>query len=501
MIRSATNLKRILEHLEITNVSLARGVSVDASLVSRWLNGQRQLKLSSDTLNSLAEFLLDRIIRTNSTDWLKHQMEIDGLVFDCASAESLFAGLRVWLSVDGIDVSKTLDLIPQAARVQTDPARDHVRTGDVEIVLFLESIINSLPAGSRIDIHLSKEDIGIVLHEAISRMLLDSIMNNGSKIRLLITMSSDVTAMSRLLDRYTQAMVEGFLSVAVVHGMTQDVINQATFIFENRLVFIVCETPKSIAPPIGIPTYDASFIKESKKSFEHTYNYSHPLLRRYDDNLARNVLDIMYYEFTTPGDLDIIKDNINPLYMTTDAYNQFLGTLGNKGKQLKWRAETFARYKTGMDENLGNGTVFREMISLKRLNQIIIDGMCKMPAIYFFGTGLVSLNAAGCLSTLEGYIGYLNRFANFHLVVLDEISDLNENNCWHIKQNSHWMLNGWNKDESIILYTDQLMLMHEFQSRYNEIWDKSHYSEGRRKQTIATLQDSIARLKANHDLA
>ena len=83
-------------------------------------------------------------------------------------------------------------------------------------------------------------------------------------------------------------------------------------------------------------------------------------------------------------------------------------------------------------------------------------------------------------------------------VILDEISELSEKNCWHIKQNSHWMLNGWNKDEHIILHTDQLMLTHEFQTRYDAIWNKSQYSGGRREQTKKILRESIRQLKETH---
>ena len=501
MKKTATNLKRILEYLDITNVVLARAINVDASLISRWLNGQRQLKFSSDILNSLTEYLMDKVLRTKNENWLQRQMELDGLTFDYTSSGDLQKGLKIWLSSDGDDVSKTLDLHPAITNIKADNSENHVKTGYVEISVFLEKTLASLPSGTQIDIHLSNEDTGILLHESISRILFNSMIKSHFQIRLLISLASDTMAMSRLLSRYIQAIIEGFLTVSVVHGMTQAITNQATFIFGKETVFIVCETPKSIAPPIGTATWEESFIKESQKSFERAYNYSQALLQRYDDNYSRNVLEILYQEFALPGNLDIIKDSINPMYMTMETYDRFLKTFGHKGEQFKWRSAEFVRFKTGMDENLNNGTIFREVLSLSRLKKIAAEGKCKMPALYYMNTGVVYLDAAGCLSIIEGYIDYLKRVPNFNIIILEGMTELNENNCWQLKQNSHVAINGWSKEEHIILYTNQLMLTHEFQVYFNNLWDKEHDSEGRRKKTIQTLQEIADELKANHNLS
>ena len=75
--------------MDIPNVALAKGINVDPSLISRWLNGQRQLKFTSDVLKKLTAFLLDRAVRTNKVDWLKQQMELDGLEFDFTLSENL----------------------------------------------------------------------------------------------------------------------------------------------------------------------------------------------------------------------------------------------------------------------------------------------------------------------------------------------------------------------------------------------------------------------------
>jgi hypothetical protein len=370
-------------------------------------------------------------------------MENDGLRLDYSSSNGLQNGLKLWLSTDGASMNRALYLPTESAgRDYSNALESQVQTGYAEIALFIDATLSKIPKGSQIGIHLSNEDTGVLLQESVRRTLLDAMSHRDIKARLLISLSNNTLAMSRLLSRYIQAIIEGSLNVSVVHGMTQAITNQATFIFEDEMALIVCETPKSIAPPIGTVVRDESFVKECGKNFERAYNYSQPLLQRYNDNFSRNVLEILYQEFAMLGNLDIIKDSINPMYMSMESYDRFLKTFGHKGEQFKWRSAEFVRFKSGMDENLLSGTVFREILSRDRLQQIVTEGKCIMPALYFMNVGMVYLDAVGCLSILEGYVDYLKRLPNFNVLILEDMTELNENNCWQLKQNSHVAING-----------------------------------------------------------
>ena len=501
------NLKNVLEYYGISNSMLAKTLNVDASLISRWLSGKRQLRASSDSLNKLADYILEKSSRLENIDWLKKQLERDGIVFDCSSVNELKQGLIIWLASDG---EKLRGAFGKNAAAPFDegtktrggsPAQDGdytVKAGKMDIALCLEKLLAALDGESTVDIHLSNEDAPALTDEAVCKMLIETMTKKKTKVRLLITLSSDTMAMSRIISMYIQPIVEANLSLSVIHGMTQAITSQTTFIIGKKCVMFITETPKSSAPPIATVAYEESFIKEAEKSFEKACNYSQSLLQRYNDNYSRNVLEILYHEFAMPGNLDIIKDNLNPMYMSLEAYDRFLRLCGHKGEQFKWRSAEFVRFKNGMEENLKSGTVFREILSLKRLNQIAEDGECKMPALYFMYRGIVRLDAKGCLSIFEGYIERLKNIPNFNLLILDEISELNESNCWQLKQNSHIALNGWDQGEHIILYSNQLMLTYEFQIYFNSLWDKANYSEGMRSRTIALLNEIAKKLKAKH---
>lgn len=510
MVNTSKNLKNVLEYYNISNSMLAKALNIDASLVSRWINGKRQLRASSDILSKLADYILEKSSRLENIEWLKKQFARDDIVFKFLSVNELKQGLIMWLASDGdklrsafggkatvIPSQENADKAPDGKALVQD--NDYIiKAGRMDIALYLEKLLLQLNNESMIDIHLSNEDALAITNEAISKMLIKTMSEKNTKVRLLITLSSNTMAMSRIISMYLQPIVEANLNISVVHGMTQAITNQTTFIIDKKCVMLISETPKSSAVPIAAITYEEGFVKDTEKSFEKAYNYSQSLLQRYNDNYSRNILEILYHEFAMPGNLDIIKDSLNPMYMSLEEYDRFLRSCGHKGEQFRWRSAEFVRFKSGMEENLKNGTVFREILSLKRLNQIAEDGQCKMPALYFMNRGIVHLDAKGCASIFEGYIQCLKTIPSFNLMILDEISELNENNCWQLKQNSHIALNGWDQGEHIILYSNQLMLTHEFQIYFNSIWDKANYSEGMRNQSIAILSEVAKKLKANH---
>jgi hypothetical protein len=61
---------------------------------------------------------------------------------------------------------------------------------------------------------------------------------------------------------------------------------------------------------VAVIVREPSFIVESKRALS-----TPPLcpadLNIYGDDFSRNILEILYREFCTPGALDVVKDNIN----------------------------------------------------------------------------------------------------------------------------------------------------------------------------------------------
>lgn len=508
MTNNATKLKTVMDYFAISGNQLAKALDVDPSLVSRWLSGKRKLRAASAQMDALVEYILAQSRNIDDIKWLNAHFETEGLPTELSSVHRIKQNLVVWLASDGDSLRRNLGGdAPDMGRPQsvadeatlTCPARQSsIRLGFIQIALDLEPLFALLAPESCVDLFLSSDRIATIAQEDISGLIIRAIEKSRLRIRLLVCVSGDTQAISRLIDVYMQPLVSGHIRLLLVHGMTQTVTNQMHLIIPESAVLLVTETPGIAAPPVALVVTDRSFVEETQKSFEQTVRYAQPALQVYSDDYSRNILEILYMEFATPGSLDVVKDSLNPLYMTKEAYDRALLAMGHEGAEFAWRSAEFARFKAGMDGVLGGDSVFREILSLSRLMQVAQDGFCRMPGLYFMKKGFVNLNAEGCAAILDGYIQYLENAPNFHLLILDDLSALHTGSCWHIKRNASMAANCWSGEEPLMIHTNQRLIIHEFQSHFDTLWAQGAGSIGNRAGVIAILRDVVERLTENH---
>ncbi|MEA4816392.1 MAG: helix-turn-helix transcriptional regulator [Lachnospiraceae bacterium] len=507
MTSPSENLKTVIEYLGISKNDMARSLGIDPSLISRWLSGTRKLHAASRHMDALAEYILARCKRVRDMEWLKDKFKASGLPTELSSVYRVKQNLIMWLASDGEDLRRNLSSSHSPESVKNglqkrmgsaiNPLGNAVKLGCFDIVMELEPILANLPHKSEVNIFLSNDQITTVINEDIADLLLQMIDKRDLKFNMVVCISGDTKAVSALIYAYMAALVSGHIKLSVVHGMTQTVTNQMHLIVPGIAAVLVTETPGAASPPVAVVIREESFVAEIQESFERALRYAQPVLTVYGDNFARNILEILYWEFCTPGALDVVKDSINPMYMSEDAYNRILHESGHIGEEYSWRSLEFIRFKSGMDETLKGGTVFREILSLSRLNQIARDGFCRMPGLYFMNKGFIKLNREGCAAILDGYIRYLKNVPNFHILILDDITTLHSDNCWQLKQNHHLAINHWRGSEPVMIHSDQLILLRDFQAHFDKLWELGTGGIGSRVGVIVILEDVLKDLMGN----
>ncbi len=500
------NLKAVLEYFGLTNLAVAKATGIDPSIISRKISGTRELPAASHHAEALADFILAQSQRVADMEWFKARFESAGLPTDNSTVYRFRQNLVMWLATDGQSLRRNLGAslpgdiaggspVPAAApRPDAAPGEGDVKAGVVQIVLALRPILAALPKGAAIQLFLSNDRLTTATDEGFAALLSDQILRNDLHIHMVVCVSGDTQAMSKLLDTYMLSLISGHVRLSVVHGMTQTVTSAMHVLIPGQLCLLVNETIGQLAPPIGVLLRDERFVREAESNFEATARYAQPVLGVFGDEYTRHVIEVLALEYCSPGALDVVKDSVNPMFMTAAAYDRFLKTRGHSQQEFAWRSAEFARFKAGMDGNLHSGSRFREVISLSRLNDVVRRGSCGMAGLYFAELGYVDLDRQGCADILNGYIDYLEREPNFELLILDDLPELNGNNCWHIKKDGHITINNWQGQSPVMIYSDQLMLLREFQARYDTLWAKGA-AIGNRAGVISILRDMARRLE------
>jgi transcriptional regulator with XRE-family HTH domain len=498
------NLKAVFEYLGLTNLAVAKALNIDPSLISRYLSGHRQLKVASPQMNAIADFILTSSKRAQDVEWLKAQFIESGLPTDMSTVHRFKQNLILWLATDGDILRRSLGFAPAAniTKITKTPSQTvfngthgNAKHGYLELLFALEPVLTAQRQGATIDVFLSSDRIRTIINGDISSLLQNTMTRRNLHIRMIVCVSGDTQAFSGILDTYIEPLVSGHVRLLVVHGLTQTVTNQLYMIFSDGNAVLVTETIENDATPVSVFIPDPDFIAGMRSSFEATARYAQPILSIYDDNYSRNILEIIYMEFCTPGALDVVKDSINPMYMPISAYDRFLKTRGHSSQEYVWRSEEFVRFKKGMDNNLKQGASFREVLSLKRLNDIALRGCCRMAGLYFMERGYIELDAEGCVAILNGYIEYLENVPNFKLLILDDLSPAQRDNCWQIKREHHIAINHWSGPEPVMIYSDQTMMLREFGARFDALWAQGAGGIGSRANVISILRDVTERLE------
>ncbi len=502
------NLKAVLEYFGLTNLAVSKATGIDPSSVSRMVNGRRGLLAASPQMEALADYLLAQSQRVADMDWLGERFRAAGLPTDVSTVYRFRQNLIMWLATDGDKLRRNLgaslpgDMAGGAPPVAGEPAPQagplggDVKTGIVEIVLALRPALAGLPKSATVNLFLSSDRLATAAHQDFSALVGEMVAAKDLHVNLIVCVSGDTQAMSKLLDAYMAALISGHARLSVVHGMTQTLTSSLHILTPSAYAMLVTETAGAAAPPIATIIRNGDFVAEMQSSFETAARYAQPILNIYGDNYSRNILELLHREFCTPGALDVVKDSINPLYMPPKAYDRYLKTRGHSGEEYTWRSSEFGRFKSGMDSALQTGSAYREILSLSRLNDIALRGSCRMAGLYFMERGYLDLDARGCVDILEGYIDYLENVPGFSMVLLDDLSMLHQSSCWHLKRNQSLGINNWQGREPVMIHSDQLMLLREFQAHFDSLWAQGAGAVGSRANVISILRDVAGRLES-----
>lgn len=505
-MKTLTNLRVILEYFEIPNIDIAQAINISPSMVSNWVQGKRALRMSSGFVVAIADYILSkRTLTLRDITWLKKHFQKDAIPAEFDSASDIKRSLVIWLADDGQDVlavlkkpedrciaqdqndgppsSSYLYSIGPAGRIYSDDYS--ARAGIVDISMRLSRIFATMEPGCVVDICLSSEAASTITEDIFVAEIIKAFRNKDLHIRMLVALSSNSFAVSRIINAYSQMIVNGNLELYISHGMMQPMIHQTSIFIPKTCAVAITELPDSFSPPAALFITESGFLKDAADGFDRIVRYAQPLMQLFSENNIKGIVDLFRREFCDEGDLDILSDGINPLMLDKEAYVRILRQKGFKGNALEWRSDEYHRIKDGFENNLKNGAVFREIISCEFLKSMTANGSCELPSMYFMDTGKTRMDAESCKDLLRGYIKKLYTFPNYHLSIAQPLRE-DQQGTRHIKHGRHITLNPWKSAQPMIIYSGQMIIIQEYQTSFNELW--TSLSTGTRENTAVVLE-------------
>lgn len=489
------NLKEILSKFRITNLELARATGIDPSLISRYLSGNRKLKGTGKHADAIADYFIAKA-DMDQFNWLKERLDESGLPVRATSVMSFKHNFIKWISSDG-------EASPGAVRAEDgeEAGRDEeggsnrqngLRVGILSITAFVEEMFRCLKEGGSLDFFLTSDRIRILTNETFANML-KGMISSGEKsltVNIVIGVSNNTQGINKITQCYMGELVSGKIRFYTFYGTTQNVAEQLYILNRGNCALMVTETPIGSSEPVGTPIREALFVEELCQSYDATYRYSQPMFNIHDASKVRDMMEVIYGEYCLPGELSVVKDSINPMYMSHEDYCRVLRSENSDEAEYAWKCNEHRRFNDGFTKMLDTGMKVREIISLGRLRTILDEGKCKMAGLYFMTTDYFDLDLQGCRDILAGYIAHLNKYENFSLLILDDLPELHRSNCWHVKRGKSLAINDWN-EKPVMCESRHSTLVDEFQRHYDKIWERGTGSLLNRAYIISILKGII----------
>ena len=483
-------LKMLMIQLNISSAQLARGLNVDPSLISRWLKQGCGERKAVEHAMAIENYVLRRKLSAENRAWL------------CAETGGSLSPGRVahWLEPRAFILNEEdrspllVNSFHSAVEKQPEPDALFVAVdGTEKVAKMLHRELTALPEGTSVNVFVSSEASSVAVDNRILAQLRSAVEKQKLVIQVLVQSANNSRMASRLISTYMPMLVQGQLTLSIIQSTPQTFTITTSFILPGRAAIIVTEAVQQNATAVGTVIREPSIVQNMLNSFETSSRFARPMMAAYNDSFARSIVEIFFEEYGVPGSLDVIKSGLNPMYMKVEHYGRVLREFHHPEEQYTWRYDEFARFKSAMNEVL-HGSRFREVLSLTKLREIAETGVCRMPSMYFFEAGICNLDAQDSVNLLDGYIYYLETVTNFEVVLLDDEQLFSPNSCWHIKNNKHIMIHSWNIDEPMMVYSDQLMLIDEFQQHFEHLWQKTGAGSSKRQviRTLTSLRDQCA---------
>lgn len=494
-------LRELMTQFGISNRRLATEIHIDPAMISRWLkNGFGKRNVATNVL-TVGEYIAGLRMSAADRSYLCARLGIP--------ADSTITGemIALWLApeienilpppVNTVALPTLVEsfhhIIAQSIE-ETRGQSDHTALSGAEgPVRLLETELDQIGENAAPLLFLTSESMNTAIDADLIRCLTRISEKKKLKWKMLLQSGNSHEKLGNLVSAYLPMIVQGYMQLSIMHGIPATMAGEMKIILPRQSVVMVTEVMDSRHSVLSTVSSDISVVDGMTANFENSLQYARPMLTVYDDSFAKNIVETFFNEYGVTGHLDVIKCGMNPMYFSLEHYGEVLRKLWPQDDQFEWRYREFARFQDGF-ANMMSTSRNREVLSLPKLREITRTGQCRMPAMYFLSPGIYTMSPRECVNLFDGYIRWLESAPDFQVVLTEDAQIFMPDSCWHIKNNRHIMLHSWNIDDPLMVYSEEMLLIDEFQRHFDLLWNKISIGNTKRStiEQLKQLRDECA---------
>lgn len=538
-------LTAILNALDLKCSKLAKEISVDPSLVYKWLRGERIPSYDTPYIELISSYIAGKIINNYQMESILDLLGIHQSL-EVANSKELQKNIRIWLQeAQGYSLKlkkkKYPDNVSSASAFPHRISKNHrVKYGGNSALLVHHDTLHKDLVHSYDHIHVIQGHKDVVyslirlLRQAQARPVLDSdkilitfnsgmdillddmnlrhewtktfhsVLSHGWHIILLIRLNSNTQRTVKIIEDLQTLLSPG--SLTIYYKKTCDeisIINELCIVPHVGALF--CFSSK-----LGQQA-DRAFLYHDKASldtltayfFQHL-TFAKPLLTPYSSQKTVEFQQLMCETEEVPGDRYVLKNGFSTITLPLNLYEKYLHLSSKTHQEISYRYFLHKRRLESFESQVKHYE-FKDICFIESLEQLVATKKYSFDEYYVLEDKLPHKEDIIC--HLENITHMLKTYDNYKIafVSMKDFSNLADT-CWSVKENLNVLIGTQSKSKNLTdncsfnpdmnFVATEKSIVTAFNNYFQKKWTEIPEAHKNKKASIQLLQSMIDRCKA-----
>ncbi len=504
----ADKLSWLMKHFNITNNKLAKAISVDPSLVSKWVNGKRTPPAKSLHIFQIAEFFLklphDEYAQTLLTEILAQyfpDLDLDNFIarrramIEWLAEEELPARGKLRPDHEKASVSSGESFSPLAAMpgyYETFAGNQGKR----------EAVLKLLDAalGSHEGIELllvSQENVNWITEDEEFllkwKQKLAELVGRGHRIKIIHTVNRDISQITTMINNWIPMHLTGKVESYYHPRYDEPALLKSVFICPKKIALLAFSTSGSDSE------FTFCFADKTVLSLMEIYYRSYlaqcrPLIRGFAGNDIMNIPNEVIGLQIRTGYFYTLRDSLLLHSIPPDLFARILER-SNLSRAEKVRRIKLQRHYAELFQHSVKFNRFREICPLAAIDMMVGENTYVCSHCEYLLLDGIEMTGEELREYLTGIITALEEYENYELILYNSRPPLIPENVSFYFKEDYYALVFSNSDLPYAIEINEANILFAFEDYFEEIYEQIPINNRNKSWVIKKLKKRIAQIK------
>ena len=504
----ADKLTRLMKNFNVTNHKLAKAISVDPSLVSKWVNGKRTPPAKSLHIYQIAEFFLKLPYDEYAQPLLT---EILAQYFPDLDLDNYIARRRAmieWLAEEKL---------PPLEKLQSNHVKAKTTYGESfaplagmpgyyetfagyqgkrqAVIRFLNTVLES--TGTVELLLISQENIKWITEDEDFllkwKLLLAESAARGHRIKIIHTVNRDINQITTMINNWMPMHLTGQVESFYHPRYEEPALLKSVFIYPGKIALLAFSTPTSESE-YTFCFEDKTVLRLMEIYYRSFLAQCRPLIRGFSGNEILDISAEVIGSQVKPGYFYTLRDNLMLHLMSPDLFARIIER-SDLSRPDKVKRIELHRYYAELFQQSVKFNRFREICPLTAIDMLVGENAYVCPRCEYLLLDGIELTGEELREYLTCIITALEEYENYELILFSTRPSLiPENISFSFKEDYYAMVFS-SVDRPYAIKTDEANILYAFEDYFEEIYGQIPINNRSKSWIIEKLKKRMAQIK------